>query len=120
MCVGASGATHYTHCFQPLTGSIAEKHDAWIKASADGELTTSFKGKTLLVRTRCRPHTPSRIVDGGASSHTHLVISIRPRSLMLRRSPTAACEPRTKRAGTTRTSIHGACSYSHDATALDR
>jgi hypothetical protein len=44
------GATHYTHCFQPLTGSIAEKHDAWIKVNSDGELSRGFKGKTLLVR----------------------------------------------------------------------
>ena len=25
------GATHYTHWFQPLTGSTAEKHDAFFK-----------------------------------------------------------------------------------------
>jgi glutamine synthetase type III len=26
------GATHYTHWFQPLTGSTAEKHDSFISA----------------------------------------------------------------------------------------
>ena len=26
----AKGATHYTHWFQPLTGSTAEKHDAFL------------------------------------------------------------------------------------------
>ena len=25
------GATHYTHWFQPMTGSTAEKHDSFIK-----------------------------------------------------------------------------------------
>lgn len=25
----SKGATHYTHWFQPLTGSTAEKHDAF-------------------------------------------------------------------------------------------
>lgn len=29
------GATHYTHWFQPLTGSTAEKHDAFFKPSVD-------------------------------------------------------------------------------------
>ena len=27
------GATHYTHWFQPLTGSSAEKHDAFFEPS---------------------------------------------------------------------------------------
>ena len=31
----AKGATHFTHWFQPLTGTTAEKHDAFI--SPDGE-----------------------------------------------------------------------------------
>lgn len=30
-----NGATHYTHWFQPLTGSTAEKHDAFYKPSLD-------------------------------------------------------------------------------------
>ena len=29
------GATHYTHWFQPLTGTTAEKHDAFFKPSLD-------------------------------------------------------------------------------------
>lgn len=29
------GATHYTHWFQPLTGSTAEKHDSFFKPSLD-------------------------------------------------------------------------------------
>ena len=30
-----NGATHYTHWFQPLTGTTAEKHDAFYKPSPD-------------------------------------------------------------------------------------
>ncbi len=30
-----NGATHYTHWFQPLTGTTAEKHDAFFKPSLD-------------------------------------------------------------------------------------
>ena len=30
------GATHYTHWFQPLTGSTAEKHDSFISPTAQG------------------------------------------------------------------------------------
>ena len=32
----AKGVTHYTHWFQPLTGSTAEKHDAFFETSYDG------------------------------------------------------------------------------------
>ena len=30
------GATHYTHWFQPLTGSTAEKHDSFYGPDGDG------------------------------------------------------------------------------------
>ena len=30
------GATHYTHWFQPLTGSTAEKHDSFFTPLGDG------------------------------------------------------------------------------------
>ncbi len=30
------GATHYTHWFQPLTGTTAEKHDSFISPTSDG------------------------------------------------------------------------------------
>ena len=33
----SKGVTHYTHWFQPLTGSTAEKHDAFFKPSVDLE-----------------------------------------------------------------------------------
>lgn len=43
-----NGATHYTHWFQPLTGITAEKHDAFIDISGDGQPITRFSGKNLI------------------------------------------------------------------------
>ena len=42
------GATHYTHWFQPLTGSTAEKHDSFLKVGRDGRAITEFKGDELV------------------------------------------------------------------------
>ena len=42
------GATHYTHWFQPLTGSTAEKHDSFYGPSIDGEVLAEFTGKELI------------------------------------------------------------------------
>ena len=42
------GATHYTHWFLPLTGSTAEKHDAFLEIR-DGEPILTFSGKNLIV-----------------------------------------------------------------------
>ncbi len=42
------GATHYTHWFLPLTGSTAEKHDAFLEIK-DGEPILAFSGKNLIV-----------------------------------------------------------------------
>ena len=42
------GATHYTHWFQPLTGSTAEKHDSFIEPSEDGTVIMKFSGKQLI------------------------------------------------------------------------
>ena len=41
------GATHYTHWFQPLTGSTAEKHDAFFDVEGD-EVLEKFKGTALV------------------------------------------------------------------------
>jgi len=41
------GATHYTHWFQPLTGSTAEKHDAFFEPTADGNALERFSGDAL-------------------------------------------------------------------------
>lgn len=44
------GATHYTHWFQPLTGSTAEKHDSFITLpDADGKTLTQLSGKKLIM-----------------------------------------------------------------------
>jgi glutamine synthetase len=42
------GATHYTHWFQPLTGSTAEKHDAFFEPVGDGEAIEKFEGTQLV------------------------------------------------------------------------
>jgi glutamine synthetase len=42
------GATHYTHWFQPLTGSTAEKHDSFVKPTGDGRAITEFSGDQLV------------------------------------------------------------------------
>jgi len=41
------GATHYTHWFQPLTGTTAEKHDAFFEPTADGGAMEIFSGDAL-------------------------------------------------------------------------
>ena len=41
------GATHYTHWFQPLTGSTAEKHDSFISIDKKGDNILEFTGKNL-------------------------------------------------------------------------
>ena len=43
------GATHYTHWFMPLTGSTAEKHDAFLTFDDDGNPIERFSGKQLIV-----------------------------------------------------------------------
>ena len=42
------GATHYTHWFQPLTGSTAEKHDAFFELGDDGRAIESFSSSALV------------------------------------------------------------------------
>jgi glutamine synthetase len=42
------GATHYTHWFQPLTGSTAEKHDSFYGPTGEGTALAEFSGKELI------------------------------------------------------------------------
>ena len=42
-----NGATHYTHWFSPLTGTTAEKHDAFIELDGKGGVIEKFSGKLL-------------------------------------------------------------------------
>jgi glutamine synthetase len=42
------GATHFTHWFQPLTNSTAEKHDSFYEPAGDGTAIAGFSGKELI------------------------------------------------------------------------
>ncbi len=42
------GCTHYCHWFQPLTGSTAEKHDAFLSPDGDGHAIARFSGDELI------------------------------------------------------------------------
>ncbi|MCL2441781.1 MAG: glutamine synthetase III [Treponema sp.] len=42
------GATHYTHWFQPMTGTTAEKHDSFITPAGDGKVILEFSGRELV------------------------------------------------------------------------
>ena len=44
----ANGATHYTHWFQPLTGTTAEKHDSFFHISGDGSPVEKFASSALI------------------------------------------------------------------------
>ena len=45
----SKNVTHYTHWFQPLTGSTAEKHDAFFETSYDGsDAVEKFGGSQLV------------------------------------------------------------------------
>jgi glutamine synthetase len=42
------GVTHYTHWFQPLTGTTAEKHDSFFTLKTDGTPIEQFEGDALI------------------------------------------------------------------------
>ena len=42
------GATHYSHWFQPLNDSTAEKHDAFFEPMFGGGSFETFKGELLV------------------------------------------------------------------------
>ncbi|HLS30180.1 MAG TPA: glutamine synthetase III, partial [Flavobacteriaceae bacterium] len=44
----SKGATHYTHWFQPLNGSSAEKHESFFHMDQDGTTLEKFSGGTLI------------------------------------------------------------------------
>jgi len=44
----AHGATHFTHWFQPLTETTAEKHDAFVDHDGKGGVVENFNGKLLV------------------------------------------------------------------------
>lgn len=43
-----NGARHYTHWFQPLTETTAEKHDAFVEHNGKGGVIERFTGKLLV------------------------------------------------------------------------
>ncbi len=43
-----NGTTHYTHWFQPLTGSTAEKHDSFFEPDVDGSAMEKFTADALV------------------------------------------------------------------------
>ncbi len=43
-----NGARHYTHWFQPLTETTAEKHDGFIEHNGKGGVVENFNGKLLV------------------------------------------------------------------------
>ena len=43
-----NGARHYTHWFQPLTETTAEKHDGFVEHDGKGGLVEEFSGKLLV------------------------------------------------------------------------
>ena len=43
-----NGATHFTHWFQPLTGSTAEKHDSLVAPDGQGGVIFNFSGSDLV------------------------------------------------------------------------
>ncbi len=44
----SKGVTHFTHWFQPLTGSTAEKHDSFFTIKGDGTPIEQFDGDALV------------------------------------------------------------------------
>ncbi len=44
----SKGVTHYTHWFQPLTGTTAEKHDSFFTLKSDGTAIEEFDGAALI------------------------------------------------------------------------
>ncbi|MBQ3386851.1 MAG: glutamine synthetase III, partial [Eggerthellaceae bacterium] len=44
----AHGATHYTHWFQPLSGTTSEKHDAFMDPQPDGSAIAKFGANALI------------------------------------------------------------------------
>ncbi|MDM7925787.1 MAG: glutamine synthetase III [bacterium] len=42
------GVTHFSHWFQPQTGSTAEKHDAFLELDEEGNVIERFRGEQLV------------------------------------------------------------------------
>ncbi len=58
------GATHFTHWFQPMTGTTAEKHDTFFSPNKEGLIVSKFSGKNLI----CGEPDASSFPSGGIRS----------------------------------------------------
>ncbi len=93
----SKGATHYTHWFQPLTGTTAEKHDSFFDLDPSGKAIEKFKGSALVQQepdassfpsgglratfeargyTGWDPTSPAFLMDNGAGGKTLCVPSV--------------------------------------------
>ncbi len=93
----SKGASHYTHWFQPLTGSTAEKHDSFFDLTSDGKAVEKFKGSALVQQepdassfpsgglratfeargyTGWDPSSPAFLMDNGAGGKTLCIPSV--------------------------------------------
>ncbi|WP_266366012.1 glutamine synthetase III family protein [Tellurirhabdus rosea] len=93
----SKGATHYTHWFQPLTGSTAEKHDAFFDITMEGKAIEKFKASALVQQepdassfpsgglrntfeargyTGWDPGSPAFLMDNGAGGKTLCIPSV--------------------------------------------
>ncbi len=91
------GATHYTHWFQPLTGTTAEKHDSFFDLTPGGKAIEKFKGSALVQQepdassfpsggiratfeargyTGWDPSSPAFLMDNGAGGKTLCIPSV--------------------------------------------
>jgi glutamine synthetase len=52
----ARGVTHYTHWFQPQTGTTAEKHDAFLSYDDNGKTVEKFSGAAERLAWRTASH----------------------------------------------------------------
>jgi glutamine synthetase len=93
----SKGATHFTHWFQPLTGTTAEKHDSFFDLTIDGRAVEKFKGSALVQQepdassfpsgglratfeargyTGWDPSSPAFLMDNGAGGKTLCIPSV--------------------------------------------
>ena len=72
------GATHYTHWFQPLTGTTAEKHDSFISApNENGKVLMEFSGKELeVIQHGIAHHQPSFVKVHRVQHFVSLLLSV--------------------------------------------
>ena len=70
-----NGVTHYTHWFQPLTGSTAEKHDAFFEPGPDGTAIEKFTADALVQQEPDGILLKPVVIPPGI--HPHLPLSMR-------------------------------------------